>query len=89
MKLIFLYLILINLYSFFLYYIDKRKAVTRSSRVPENTLLLVAAIGGSIGGYLSMRLFHHKTKHTKFSLGLPLFIVIQILTISFLLQLFK
>lgn len=79
MKYLITYLILINLYSFFLYGYDKRRATTKKWRISENTLLLVAALGGSLGSYLGMKYFHHKTKHQKFILGIPVIGLFQIL----------
>ena len=71
-------LLALNLLAFGLYGIDKRRA--RSGRRPtrERTMLLVAALGGSAGAWLGMRLWHHKTLHWKFRLGLPLILVVQL-----------
>ena len=57
---------------------DKQKAKHHAWRIPEATLLGIAAIGGSIGAILGMRLFRHKTRHLKFALGLPLILAAQI-----------
>ena len=78
------YLVLVNALAFLLMLIDKQKARRGAWRIPEATLLGVAAIGGSIGGILGMRLFRHKTRHLKFSLGLPLILAAQIVLILLL-----
>ena len=72
------YLVLVNALAFLLMLIDKQKARRGSWRIPEATLLGIAAMGGSIGGILGMRLFRHKTRHLKFALGLPLILAAQI-----------
>lgn len=61
-----IYLVLVNIISFFLYYIDKKKSIKRKYRIKEKVLLGFSLIGGVFGSVLSMVLFHHKTKHIKF-----------------------
>lgn len=73
-----LYLIIINAVGLLLMLIDKKKAKKGAWRIPEATLMGVAAIGGSIGTLLGMRLFRHKTKHLKFSLGVPAILMLQL-----------
>ncbi len=77
-QLILIYLIAINVVTFFAYGIDKWKAKRSKWRISEATLLGMAVIGGSIGAWLGMRVWHHKTMHKKFQLGIPLIIVAQI-----------
>ena len=77
-KIILCYLLAVNLTTFLLYGIDKYKAKKNRWRIPEATLLTVAAIGGSIGAWAGMRLWHHKTMHKKFKYGIPIIIIIQI-----------
>ena len=72
------YLLGINLLTFFVYGIDKWKARRDKWRVPEATLLMLAAIGGSVGALLGMFVFHHKTKHKKFLIGVPLILLAQL-----------
>ncbi len=72
-----IYLVAINAVTFFVYGIDKWKAKRSMWRIPEATLLGLAAIGGSIGAWLGMRAWRHKTMHKKFQLGIPLIIVAQ------------
>ena len=71
------YLLGINLLTFFIYGIDKWKAKRNKWRVPEATLLMLAALGGSVGALLGMSVFHHKTKHKKFLIGVPLILLAQ------------
>ena len=76
-----LYFIIVNIAAFMLYYIDKQKAKKHLWRIPESTLLLSAAIGGSIGAFFAMKIFRHKTKHPKFYITIPLFMLIHLLLI--------
>ena len=71
-------LLLMNLLAFILYGVDKRKAQRGAWRIPEATLLLVAFLGGSVGAFLGMEIFRHKTKHAKFKILVPLFLVLHI-----------
>ena len=73
-----IYLVVINGITFLIYGIDKWKAVKNKWRISEATLLLLAVIGGSIGAWMGMRVWHHKTMHKKFKYGIPLILVIQI-----------
>ena len=77
-------LIVINVLTFFIYGIDKRKAKQGNWRISEATLLILAVIGGSIGALLGMEVWHHKTMHKKFKYGLPLILLIQIVLIYFI-----
>ena len=74
-----IYLLIINALSFLLMLIDKQKAKKDCWRIPEKTLMAVAILGGSLGGIAGMKLFRHKTKHPKFSIGLPVILAVQIL----------
>ena len=78
MKWILLLLAAVNLLAFALYGIDKLKAKKGAWRIPESTLLLVAFLGGSLGALLGMELFRHKTKHAKFKVLVPLFLILHI-----------
>ena len=77
-QLILIYLIAINVVTFFLYGMDKWKAKRSKWRISEATLLGLAVIGGSIGAWLGMKVWHHKTMHKKFKYGLPLILIVQI-----------
>lgn len=72
------YLIAINTITFLVYGLDKLKAKKGKWRIPESTLLLLAIIGGSIGAFLGMKVWHHKTMHKKFKYGIPLIIILQL-----------
>lgn len=74
---ILIYLLAVNLVALFLYGTDKYRAVKHQWRIPERTLIGMALFGGGVGAYLGMRVFHHKTKHPKFSIGVPAIIVIE------------
>ena len=78
------YLLAINIATFLLYGIDKYKAKKNQWRISEATLLTMAAIGGSIGAWAGMRLWHHKTMHKKFKYGIPLIIIMQIALVAYL-----
>lgn len=72
------YLLLLNGIAFVLFGIDKLKARKGRWRIPERSLLVVALLGGSIGAWLGIKVWHHKTLHKKFSIGVPLIICLQI-----------
>lgn len=74
----------LNLLTFIVYGIDKWKAVNGKWRIPEATLLILAAIGGSIGALLGMQIWHHKTRHLKFKYGVPFILLAQIVLIYFI-----
>ena len=78
MKAILLYLLIINASGFLLMLIDKWKAKKNLWRIPEATLMGPALIGGSLGVLGGMKLGRHKTKHLKFSIGVPLIMAVQI-----------
>ena len=85
MNIILYYLLAVNIATFFLYGIDKYKAKKNQWRISEATLLTMAAIGGSIGAWAGMRIWHHKTMHKKFKYGIPLIIIMQIALAVYLL----
>ena len=76
-----IYFILINIICFFLYYIDKKKAINHKYRIPEKILIITSIMGGCFGSILSMHLFHHKTKHLKFKLLIPILCIIWLFLI--------
>lgn len=77
-EIVIVYLVVINVVTFFLYGMDKWKAKRSKWRISEATLLGLAVIGGSIGAWLGMKVWHHKTMHKKFKYGLPLILIVQI-----------
>ena len=89
MNIILGYLLAVNIASFLLYGIDKYKAKKGKWRVSEATLLMMAVIGGSIGAWAGMRLWHHKTMHKKFKYGIPIIIIMQVALAVYLLTNFE
>lgn len=77
-QLIIIYLVTINVATFFTYGIDKWKAKKSLWRIRESALLGLAILGGSIGAWLGMKVWHHKTMHKKFKYGIPLILIAQI-----------
>ena len=78
------YILVVNTLTFLLYGIDKYKAKKARWRISEATLLMMAVIGGSIGAWAGMRLWHHKTMHKKFKYGIPLIILLQVALVFYL-----
>lgn len=83
-RLILCVLAVANLLAFALMGIDKRRAIRKRWRIPERTLLLSCACLGALGGYLGMRLFHHKTLHRRFAWGVPAMLVFQAVLLGYL-----
>lgn len=75
------YLLIINLTGFLIMFIDKSRAIHKEWRIPEKTLIGISIIGGSVGMLLGMSTFKHKTKHKKFTLGVPFILTLQIILI--------
>ena len=84
MKFILLYLLIINAAGFLYMLADKYRAKKNLWRIPESRLLLMAALGGSIGVCAGMQLARHKTKHPKFFIGVPLILAIQVVLVALL-----
>ena len=78
------YLLAINVVAFIMYGIDKYKAKKAKWRIPEATLLLLDVLGGSIGAWMGMKVWHHKTMHKKFKYGIPAILLIQIALMAYL-----
>ena len=76
--LILIYLAIITVVTFFAYGIDKWKAQHNRWRIPESVLLGLAAVGGSVGAWLGMQVWRHKTQHNKFKYGVPAIFVVQV-----------
>ena len=77
------YIVVINLVSFMMFGIDKYKAHRGQWRISEATLLAVAAIGGSIGAWMGMKVWHHKTLHSKFRYGVPIILLVHIALMAY------
>ena len=86
MDIILIYVAVVNIAAFLMYGIDKWNAKRDFRRFPEKTLLVIAAIGGSIGAYVGMQLFHHKTRKPKFYIGIPLIFAIQMGVLVYIYQ---
>lgn len=80
---ILIYFIIINFIAFFLMCIDKKRAIKNEWRINEATLISIAVVGGSIGSIIGMYSFRHKTKHIKFTFGIPFIIFLQLLLVYF------
>ena len=78
-----IYLAVINVVTFFMYGIDKWKAKNSKWRIRETALLGLAVLGGSIGAWLGMKVWHHKTQHKKFKYGVPAIIIVQLALIVY------
>ena len=78
------YLIAINVVTFLTYGFDKFKAKKGKWRIPESSLLLLAIIGGSIGAWFGIKVWHHKTLHKKFKYGIPLIVIAQIAIVVYI-----
>lgn len=78
LKILTVWLIVINLVGFAQMYVDKRRAKMNKWRIPEKQLFLVAIIGGSVGSILGMQVFRHKTKHKSFVIGMPAILILQV-----------
>lgn len=72
-----LYLLFINFIGLICMFLDKRLARLNRNRISENFLISLSIIGGSIGVYLGMYCFRHKTKKIKFTLGLPIILIVH------------
>lgn len=72
------YVLIINLTGLIIMLIDKQRAVHKEWRIPEKTLLGISILGGAIGMLLGMSIFRHKTKHKKFTIGVPFILLMQV-----------
>lgn len=77
-ELLIVYVVAVNAVAFVVYGVDKYKAQKAKWRIRESTLLLLAAIGGSAGAWLGMKIWRHKTRHAKFRYGVPAILLIQL-----------
>lgn len=80
-KVFIIYLIIINVITFFVFGIDKYKAVKNKWRIPEAVLFGLSLLGGSVGGILAMYIFRHKTRKLSFKIGMPLILIAQIVLV--------
>ena len=82
-KNIIIYFIIINIFGFFIMWLDKRKAKKGSWRIPEKTLFIITALGGGIGTIAGMYTFRHKTQKIQFVIGFPFITILEIITIIY------
>lgn len=82
MQFVYLYVILVNIAGFFMMGADKAKAKRKAWRISEKTLFLCSLLGGSIGTWMGMYVFRHKTKHWYFVIGMPLICIIQLVLLA-------
>jgi uncharacterized membrane protein YsdA (DUF1294 family) len=80
-----IYLVIVNVYGFTIMGIDKWKSVKRKYRIPEKVLFLAAFLGGALGVYAGMKVFHHKTLHNKFRFGIPAILALNIIIVYYIL----
>ncbi|MCD8387407.1 MAG: DUF1294 domain-containing protein [Bacteroidales bacterium] len=78
MKLVVIYILLINLIALALFGVDKKRAQNHQWRISEATLLTSAWAGGAIGAFAGMQLFRHKTQHSRFQITVPLLVIVDI-----------
>lgn len=81
---ILIYFVIVNLIAFIMFWLDKRYAQRGDWRIPEKSLIFVSIFGGSIGAILGMYTFRHKTKKLRFSIGIPIILILQIAFIIYL-----
>ena len=80
---IIIYFIVINIIGFFIMWLDKRKAIKGSWRIPEKTLFIITALGGGIGTIAGMYTFRHNTQKIQFVIGFPFITILEIVTIVY------
>ncbi len=85
MQNIIIYLIIINLFGFFIMWLDKRKAKRGVWRIPEKTLFIITGLGGGIGTIAGMYVFRHKTQKLGFVIGFPFITILEIITMFYFL----
>ena len=89
MRILIIYLIVINIAAFGIMGIDKSKARRHANRISEKNILMSGMIGGGLGLLLGMSFFHHKTKHLKFKLGVPLIVIMNSIIFGYLFEMLK
>lgn len=78
------YIIIINIISFFIMLYDKRQAIYHNFRISEKTIFIISLLLGGIGTYVGMYVFRHKTKHLKFTIGIPIVIILNIISVFYI-----
>ena len=82
LKAVIIYLAVINIITFIMFGADKARAAKGRWRISESALILAALLGGSIGALAGMKIFHHKTRHRKFTVVIPVILVLQIVLMA-------
>ena len=82
--LVLIYAAVMSLITFAAFGIDKYKAINKRWRIRERTLFLLALLGGGVGAFLGMKVFHHKTLHKKFAIGIPVIMIVQLILLGWL-----
>ena len=85
MGVLILYIVVVNAAAFVIYGVDKRKAIRDKWRIPEATLIGLAVIGGAFGAFIGMRVWHHKTHKWKFRILVPVFLLLWVIVIGYIL----
>lgn len=78
------YIIIINIISFFIMLYDKKQAIYHNFRISEKTIFIISLLLGGIGIYVGMYVFRHKTKHLKFTIGIPIVIILNIISVFYI-----
>lgn len=78
------YIIIINIISFFIMLYDKKQAIYHNFRISEKTIFIISLLLGGIGTYVGMYVFRHKTKHLKFTIGIPIVIILNIISVFYI-----
>lgn len=86
MRVLIAYLAVVNIIAFLIMGIDKYKAKRHKWRISELNIFIVGFIGGGFGVFLGMSIFHHKTKHLKFTLGIPAVVLFNIIIFGYIIQ---
>ena len=81
-----LYVIIINIIGFLVMFLDKTKAKNGDYRISEKTIFIISLLFGAVGVYIGMYKFRHKTKHLLFNIGIPVLIIINVLSIYYILS---
>lgn len=85
-KSIFFYYVVMNIFAFILYGVDKRRAIKKEWRISERSLILVSVMGGAFGAFVGMYVFRHKIRHIKFQLIIPLTVIVHFVLIYLLIK---
>lgn len=86
MKFVIIYFLLINFVAFSMFAIDKRKAIKNQWRISEAALFTISILGGVVGSLSGMYICRHKTKHLKFTIGLPSILLVQVVILTLILK---